>query len=59
MDFELAIGWRVMAAVSGIGAEPFDRIADALLDRRNDAGSKQVSPTLKYSADHHTIDGQL
>src|SRR5450631_4796781 len=37
IDFELVIWRPVVAAVSGIGVEPFDRIADELLDRRNDA----------------------
>ncbi len=37
VDFERVIWRRVVAAVSGIGVEPFDRIADELLDRRNDA----------------------
>ncbi len=37
IDFELVLGRRVVAAVSGIGVEPFDRIADELLDRRDDA----------------------
>src|SRR6202165_205610 len=36
VDFELILGRRVVAAVTGSGVEPFDRIADELLDRRND-----------------------
>jgi hypothetical protein len=35
IDFELVIGRRVVAAVSGIGVKPFDGIADELLDRRD------------------------
>jgi hypothetical protein len=35
IDFELVLGRRIVAAVSGIGVEPFDRIADELLDRLN------------------------
>jgi hypothetical protein len=31
-----------VAAVSGIGVEPFDRIADKSLDRRNDAGQRMA-----------------
>ncbi len=33
IDFELVLGRRIVAAVSGIGVEPFDCIADELLDR--------------------------
>jgi hypothetical protein len=36
VDFELVLGRRVVAAIAGIGVEPFDRISDELLDRRND-----------------------
>jgi hypothetical protein len=35
IDFEFVLGRRIVAAVSGIGVEPFDRIADELLDRLN------------------------
>ena len=42
VDFELVIGRRVVAAISCIGVEPFDRIADELLDRRNDAGQRMA-----------------
>jgi hypothetical protein len=35
VDFELILGRRIVAAIAGIGVEPFDRIADELLDRRN------------------------
>ena len=40
VDFELVIWRRVVAAVSGIGVEPFDRIADELLDRRDDVSQR-------------------
>ena len=36
VDFELVIGRRIVTSVTGIGMEPFDRIADELLDRRDD-----------------------
>ena len=36
IDFELVFWRRIVAAVSGIGVEPFDRMADELFDRRND-----------------------
>ena len=35
IDFELVIGRRIVAAVSGIGVESLDRMADELLDRRD------------------------
>ena len=35
VDFELVLGRRIVAAVSGIGVEPLDGIADELFDRRD------------------------
>jgi hypothetical protein len=35
IDFEFVVGRRIVAAVSGVGAEPLDGIADELLDRRD------------------------
>ena len=35
IDFERVIGRRIVAAVSGIGVESLDRMADELLDRRD------------------------
>src|SRR6266853_1205093 len=42
IDFELVVGRRVVAAVSGIGMEPFDGAADELLDRRDDASQRMA-----------------
>jgi hypothetical protein len=42
IDFELVVGWRVVAAVSGIGMEPFDGTADKSLDRRDDASQRMA-----------------
>src|SRR6202051_2731172 len=42
VDFELILGRRIVAAIAGIGVEPFDRIADELLDRRNDLGQRMA-----------------
>src|SRR5882757_10791070 len=43
-DYDDAIDWeigrRVVAAVSGIGMEPFDGAADELFDRRDDASQR-------------------
>jgi hypothetical protein len=39
-----------VSAVSGIGMKPFDRIADELLDRRNDAGQRM--PVLGIARQH-------
>ena len=36
VDFELVVGRRIVAAIAGISVEPFEGIADQLLDRRND-----------------------
>ena len=38
VDFELVFGRGVVAAVTGIGVEPLDGIAEELLDRRDDRG---------------------
>jgi hypothetical protein len=42
IDFELVIWRPIVAAVSGIGVEPFDRIADDLLDRRDDLSQRMA-----------------
>src|SRR3977135_3225916 len=44
MDFELVLGRRIVAAVSGIGVEPFDRIADEVPDRRGPASPRATNP---------------
>ena len=36
VDLELVIGWRVVAAVAGVGVQALDLIADELFDRRDD-----------------------
>ena len=40
VDFERVVGWRIVATVAGIGVELFDRIADELFDRRDDASQR-------------------
>ena len=40
VDLELVVGRRVVAAISGIGMNALDGVADELLDRRNDAGER-------------------
>lgn len=50
VDFELILGRRVVAAVTGIGVEPLDRIADELLDRRNDGRQRMAIIGLPGSA---------
>src|SRR5260370_11160245 len=42
IDFELVVGRRVVAAVSGIGMEPFNGTADELFDRRDDASQRMA-----------------
>src|SRR6267154_2771984 len=42
IDFELVVVRRVVAAVSGIGMEPFDGMADKSLDRRDDASQRMA-----------------
>ena len=37
VDFELVVGRVIMTSITGIGMEPLDRVADELLDRRDDA----------------------
>jgi hypothetical protein len=40
VDLELVTGWRVVAAVSGVGEGPLDGVANHLLHGRNDGGER-------------------
>ena len=40
VDFELVFGRCVVAAISGVGMNALDGVADELLDRRNDRGER-------------------
>src|ERR1019366_4893736 len=51
------MGRRIVAAVSGIGMQPFDRIADELLDRRNDAGQRM--PVIGIAGQRLCVDDEL
>jgi hypothetical protein len=53
IDFELVIWRRVVAAVSGIGMEPFDRTADELLD------ASQRMPVIGIAWQRLRVDDEL
>jgi hypothetical protein len=40
VDFELVIGRRIVAAISGIGMKALDGVSDEMLDRRNDPSER-------------------
>ena len=57
IDFELVIWRRIVAAVSGIGVEPFDRVADELLDRRDHLS--QSVPVIRIARQRPRVGDEL